>query len=252
MGPENPFAPKTRSDIAIVDGRVSSEAEDALEKMGLYVIKTVQCKSTYEAVSYHPDVVMHPVNERDIVVAPSMARYYRDKLEPLGLRVIEGELEVGMAYPQNIGYNVGRVGNFAVHNLKYTDPVLRRLLDYEGVEWVYVKQGYSKCSMLNVGDGGVITSDRGIAKALARKEGVEVCTIEPGDVVLEGMEYGFIGGTGGMVSESEIVLSGSYSDHRSKEKIDGFLKARKLKVTLTSNSKIVDLGSIIFLSSRKE
>lgn len=251
MTTENPFVPKLRGDIAIVDGRISSEAEKNLVRMGLHVIKTVQCESTYEAVSYHPDIVMHPINERDIVVAPNVFEYYKYVLEPYGFSIIEGELEVGMDYPHNIGYNVGRVAKLAVHNTKYTDPVLKHHLDKEGIKWVYVKQGYSKCSTLTIGENQILTSDMGIAKTLVEKHSVEVCVIEPGNILLEGMNYGFIGGSGGMVSGGELVLSGSYHDHKSKKKIDEFLKTHNVKATLISNSKMVDLGSIIFLKSMK-
>ncbi|OHW63160.1 hypothetical protein EUAN_00220 [Andreesenia angusta] len=251
MKARNPFIPSERGDIAVVDGRISPKIEENLREMGVLVIKTVRCESTYEAVSYHPDIVMHPVNERDIVVAPSVAEYYKDRLESHGLKVIAGESEIGMDYPYNIGYNVGRVGNFALHNLKYTDPVLKYYLDKENVEWVYVKQGYSKCSLLPIGDSHVLTSDKGIARVLSGSCGVEVCVIEPGGIVLDGMEYGFIGGSGGMISKGELVLSGSYRNHKSKRRIDEFVKSCGVKVTLASNSSIVDLGSIIFLKSRK-
>lgn len=251
MKSRNPFLPHAKCDLVIVDGRASEEIECNLRNLGIHVIRTVKCSSTYDAVSYHPDIVMHPINSRDIVIAPGVYDYYREELEFYGLNAIKGESEVGMAYPDNIGYNVGRVGKLAVHNLKYTDRVVRHHLDKENVEWVYVKQGYSKCSILTVGDNRIITSDRGIGNALEEKPGIRVCLIEPGCVELKNMEYGFIGGTGGMMSRKELVLSGQYSLHKSRDDIDCFLKQGNIIVQTVSNKGIEDLGSMLFLKSRK-
>lgn len=248
----NPFIPKEKANLAIVDGRITEEIEQNLIELGVDIVKTIKCESTYEAIAYHPDVVMHPVNDKDIVVAPSVFEYYKDKLDPYGFNLIKGELEVGMVYPHNIGYNVGRVGKLAIHKLGYTDPVLKNKLDEEGVEWVYVKQGYAKCSTLTVGHNHVITADKGIAKTLENQYGVIVCTIDPGYIELEGMEYGFVGGTGGMISERELVLSGSYDAHKSKKNIEVFLESIAVDIRMASNSRILDLGSILFLKGKRK
>ena len=60
-------------------------------------------------------------------------------------------------------------------------------------EKINVSQGYSKCSLCIVNENSVITEDDGIAEVLKRHN-MDVLKISAGDVLLSGLDYGFLGG----------------------------------------------------------
>ncbi len=243
---KNPFIPIKKANIVIVDGRIDKQSIIALKKMNLKVVPTTKCNEVYDAISYHPDIVLHPINYNTLVVAPNVFDYYEDKLYGMGINLIRGEKVLGGEYPNNIAYNVGRVCGGAVHNFKYTDKVLLYYFKKQYLELIHVNQGYSKCSMAVVDEKAIITSDYGIYKELI-KHNIDVLLIRPGYIVLENFDYGFIGGVCGNLSPNEIIFSGSYEHHIDGHKINKFLKKYN-KVPIIINKKpMVDIGTIITL-----
>lgn len=242
----NPFIPKTVGNTAIVDGRISSEILKNLKRLNLNIIPTIQCKEVSKPISYHPDIVLHPINHNTLIVAPNLFDYFDEKLYGMGIEIIKGEKELNKDYPEDIAYNVGRIGNFAVHNFKYTDEKLKYYLKKENLELIHIEQGYTKCSMAIVDDKAVITADYPLYKKLSSLD-IDVLLINPGYIHLKGYPYGFIGGTSGNLSKDIIMLSGRFYDHPDKEKILNFLKKYRKKIIWLSDEKIIDIGTIISL-----
>lgn len=240
----NPFIPQKKPNIAIVDGRTSKEINDNLSKYGVKIIKTCKCEELYDSISYHPDIVLHPINHKTVIVAPNVYDYYNDVLPFYGVKVIEGEKKLSRNYPENIAYNVARISRYAVHNTNYTDEKLKFYIEREGIEFINVNQGYSKCSLAIVGEDACITSDPSIFKEL-EKNSIDVLLIEEGFIELPGLNYGFIGGATGMISKDELLISGTIIEHPSLRKINDFLKKYKIKSVYLSNNRIIDIGSII-------
>ncbi|NMA86818.1 MAG: hypothetical protein GX968_05795 [Tissierellia bacterium] len=243
----NPFIPNTRANIVIIDGRIDEEIETNLKSLNLNIIPTIQCKEVPEPISYHPDIVMHPINHNTLIIAPNVFHYYEDLLWDMGINLIKGETLLSNSYPKDIAYNVGRIGKYAIHNFKYTDEKLKFYLKKEGFELMHVEQGYTKCSMAIVDEKTIITADHPIYEK-TKKLGFSVLLIEPGYIELEGYNYGFIGGSCGNLSKDEIAFSGKFTDHPDKGKILKFLKKHNKKILYLSNKKIKDIGTIISLN----
>ncbi|QXM06362.1 DUF6873 family GME fold protein [Crassaminicella indica] len=239
-----PFLPKNKVKAVIVDGRVSDNFINNLKYMDINMIKTPYCKELYSAISYHPDILLHPINGKDVVVAPNVYDDLEKPLKKYGLNVIKGETVLRRNYPDNIAYNIGRVSNFAIHNLKYTDKVTLKLLEKSGVELIHVKQGYSKCSICIVNERAIITSDRGIAKTI-EKYGIDTLVISPGYIDLTGLDYGFIGGASGLIAKNKIAFSGFLSHHPDYDRILEFLANYSVEPVFLENDKLKDIGSII-------
>lgn len=242
----NPFVPLKLSNLAIVDSRANDEIINNLKKLRLEIIKTIKCEEVDESISYHPDIVIHPVNHNTLVIAPNVFDYYADRLKNKGLNLIKGEKKLSYKYPNDIGYNVGRLSNLAIHDFRYTDEVLKKYLKLENLEFINVKQGYAKCSLCLVNDNVAITSDYPIYKKLTEL-GYVILLIEPGNIFLEFQEYGFIGGTNGSLSKDKSMISGSLKDHPNKEKILKFFNENNVELEFLSNKKIADIGTIITL-----
>lgn len=243
----NSFVPLKSANLAIVDGRINKDIEENLKKIGLEILKTTKCEEVHESISYHPDIVIHPVNYNTLVVAPNVFDYYRDNLKNKGINIIKGEKVLSSRYPDNIAYNVGRLSNLAIHNFEYTDEVLKYHLRKEGLRFMDVKQGYSKCSLCIVNSQVGITSDLPMYKKLT-KLGYKILLIEPGHIFLQSQNYGFIGGTSGNLSEGKSVISGSLKNHPNREQILKFFENNNVELIFLSGKEIIDIGTIITLS----
>ncbi|MBZ2175596.1 hypothetical protein K8M07_10150 [Schnuerera sp. xch1] len=243
---ENPFVPNRYTNTVIVDGRISTEMFNTLQKLNLKVVPTIQCKEVSESISYHPDIVLHPINHNTVIVAPNVFDYYKEKLFGMGIKIIKGETKLTEEYPSDIAYNIARVHNFAIHNFKYTDEKLKYYLKKENLEFIHVEQGYTKCSIAIISNKAIITADYPIYRKLT-KLGIDSLLIEPGYIKLEGYPYGFIGGTCGNISKESIVFSGKLIEHPDRFKIIKFLKKYKKDIIYLSNDIIRDIGSLISL-----
>ena len=240
----NGFIPRKRGKNIIVSGKINKDIQENLERLNLNLIKTIKCNSVYDSLSYHPDIVFHPIDNENIVVAKNMYDKYLETFKDLGVNLIEGEKELGNKYPQTIYYNVGRIGNFALGNMKYVDEVIKNEYRKRNIKLVHVRQGYTKCSMAIVNENSVITADRKIYEKLIQ-EGIESLLIEPGYIDLYKQDYGFIGGSMGLLSKNELLISGKLLNHPSKSEIETFIKNRGVDIIYLSNGNIEDLGSLI-------
>lgn len=241
---KNPFIPIGKANFAIVAGNASEEIISNLEKKNIRVIKTIKCQNLDPSIAYHPDLVIHPIDHNSLIIAPEVFSYYEKELEGLNLRLIKGNQKLSSKYPGDIAYNVGRLGNYAIHNFKYTDGLLKAHLLKEDLELIDIKQGYSKCSMVIVDEESVITSDSTIYKRL-KDLGFYILKIEPGFIELQGQNYGFIGGATGNISKDEIVFSGQIKTHPEKEKIEKFIELKNKKIAYLSKDNIIDIGTVI-------
>lgn len=242
----NPFIPKKFANTVIVDGRISVEMKSKLKKMNINIIPTIPCKEVSEPISYHPDITIHPINHNTLIVAPNVFDYYEDKLRGMGIKIIKGETKLGKDYPEDIAYNVGRVGKFAVHNFKYTDEKLKYYLKKENLEFIDIRQGYTKCSMAIIDNIAIITADYPMYRILSIN-GIDVLLVSPGYIDLKGYSHGFMGGATGNLSEDVVLFSGNFDTHPDKNKIFNFVKKYNKKIVWLSDKKIMDIGTIISL-----
>ena len=243
---ESPFCFNGKLKTCIVDGRITDELENNLIKRGIKVIKTPKCKVVYDAISYHPDIQFFNCGKGRIIVASNLYEEYFDVLEGLGLDIIKGEKSLSKKYPADVAYNVCIVGKYAIHNFDYTDDVVLKEIDDCKYEKINIKQGYSKCSICVVDDKSIITADKGIVETIKNSGAdIECLLIEEGSIDLFEMNYGFIGGCSGLLSNKEIGFLGDIEKHPDFESIKKFLEERgKIAISL-SNEKLLDLGSII-------
>ncbi|NLY45095.1 MAG: hypothetical protein GX053_03790 [Tissierella sp.] len=243
----NPFIPIKDADTVTVAGNSDKEIIDSLKKLKLNIIPTIKCLEVDESISYHPDIVIHPINHNTLVIAPNVFDYYKDALKNTNIKLIKGEKKLGVKYPDDIAYNIGRMKNIAIHNFDYTDEILKFYLNKEGLELINVKQGYTKCSMAIIDEVSCITADKPIYEILSKK-GYSILFIEPGHIALERQKYGFIGGATGSYSKNMILFSGTLDLHPDKESIFEFIKGKNKTVHFLSKKNIVDIGTIISLN----
>jgi hypothetical protein len=241
----NPNLPDNAVTLAVVDERISREAENALLNLGVKILKLRPHPSLYTAVCSHPDMLLHHIGGETIVYAPGTDPTLIDALLSDGFSLLKGESILSPAYPADISYNIARVGSMYFHNLKYTDPVIKRQLFKRDIEPIHVEQGYSKCSVLPVDANSIITSDAGIAKA-AEKKGLEVLLVDcERSICLPGLNYGFIGGAGGMIGNSVCAINGSLDALSCSDEFSAFVLKKSIIIKELSDSSVTDIGSVL-------
>ncbi len=248
---DNPFIPKGKASLVIVDQRISKSMEDELKNKKIEIIKTCKCDEVYDAIKYHPDIVLCYLGENKIVVAPNVYEYYDKILNPYGFHVIKGIKEVSNKYPTNIYYNIALFGKYAVHHFKHTEDHILQYIKQKGLISINVKQGYTKCSICIVDENSIITSDEGIYKEVI-KHNIDCLRIEEGNIHLFDMGHGFIGGATGLLSDKEIAFLGNAKKHKDYLKIKAFLHKKDKKIISLGKDELIDLGSIIPIMTREE
>lgn len=225
----------------IADNRITDDIRVFLEKLSDNIIFTDKINILNAPIDTHPDIQIHFVREDIAVCPPEVYGYYEERL-PQGIELIKGQ-SLGRTYSSHTAYNVARVGNYVICNIKFTD---RKIIDFykkAGYEIINVNQGYAKCNICVLNECAVITEDKGIAKVLSEYD-LDVLLIDAGGVRLEGFEYGFIGGASGKIGEN-IVFTGDIKLHPQFEDILKFFKKHGIIYLTAGNNSLCDYGSLL-------
>ncbi|KUO76055.1 MAG: hypothetical protein APF77_09595 [Clostridia bacterium BRH_c25] len=238
------FIPEGQVSLVAVDYRINPVIEDKLNKMGIECIKTAKCRELYEAVDGHPDMLMLHMGGDKIIVAPNIYEQMAPQLTKKGFAVTKGATWLVRNYPGNIAYNILRMGDLVFHNLKYTDAEVIRMLEKEKATLINVSQGYTKCSVCILDSKTIITSDQKLSMT-AEKFGIESLLLKPGGINLKGLNYGFIGGTSGLLSKKQIAFTGKLKGLEDSCKLIEFLGRKGFELVALCDEEPVDYGSII-------
>ena len=236
--------------IAIVDSRITPEAERKLTLLGYHVMTLPPFSRLSEAVASHPDMLIARICDELISYADycEEASYVFSDLSLFmrgtGTRFTFTADEVEKVYPKDVGLNALRMGNKLFCRVASASKTLLDAAKKRGVEVVDVKQGYPACTVLKLSDSAAITADHGMADIL-KNHGIRVTLIEPGDISLPPYEYGFIGGAGAL-DKDMLFFFGDPKTHRNGEMIIAAAEAEGLRVIPLATGTLRDLGGIVF------
>lgn len=246
------YIPQGKVSHIIIDSRIAKDIEDELKNRNIEIIKTCGCEGLYEAVKYHADMQVCYLGEGNIVVAPNVYEQYKNILAGYEFNIIKGTNYIKNKYPYNISYNVALFGEYAIHNFEYTDENIIKYIDDNNIKKINVKQGYCKCCICIIDETSIITSDKGIYKAVSKYNEIDCLLIETGSIDLFDMNYGFIGGVSGLLDCDEVAFLGDIKKHPNYHKIKEFVNKRGKKIISLGKNRLIDLGSIIPVMTRKE
>ena len=88
-------------------------------------------------------------------------------------------------------------------------------------------------------------ADKGIFDAMT-ENGEEGLLIDSGDIDLDGVDYGFIGGTS-FFDNNTAYFTGDITKHKSYNKINVFLKRYKIQTKRLTYKKLYDIGGFIVI-----
>lgn len=226
---------------ALVDYRINIIEKSNLEKLGCTVITCPPYEKLYKAVCGHPDMLVHVIDRKSILVHKNMPTHFVELLESLNFNVLKSHSSILAKYPYDIALNAVNLSSLFMHYLKYTDATL--LDKVKNKILINVKQGYTKCSTAVVSESAIITSDKSIANSLKSTD-IDVLLLPPGDIDLPGLDYGFIGGCCGKVDDTTLAFYGDLSYYTYGKEVLSFLKKHNVKPVYLRNGKLIDRGSI--------
>jgi hypothetical protein len=229
-----------------VSSKISEEEENNLIKLKINPIKVPICSKLSAPVSDHPDMLLNITDKKNIIVHKDMDKSLTLFLSKLGYNIHFSDKILKKEYPEDVILNGLNLKDIFIHRLKSTDPVLLSLI--KDKKLINTRQGYSKCSAAVLSDNAFMTSDDNMERALLR-EGKKVLKIPYGDIILEGYDYGFIGGCCGLIDEDVLAFYGDLSYYKYGEIVLKFLKENKIEAVYLRKGKLIDRGSIMAIDN---
>ena len=232
--------------ICFVDYRISDEEIINLKNLNLDIIKIPQCKNVYGAIDGHVDIQLNILNKssKEVIVQKDISTDFLKKLDKKNVKYTLYNDSLSEKYPNDILLNALILDSIFIHNLKYTDKTLLEL--QKGKKLLNVKQGYTKCSVLPISNSAFITSDIGIYNTLSALK-KDVLLLPAGDILLPGLDYGFIGGIGGLIDEGILGIFGELENYKYGDEMYKFLSKHNVEPISLKKGKLIDRGSLFIL-----
>lgn len=213
---------------------------DELFSMGYRIIPTDTISVFHTPEQRHADMQCLKIGEKYFVL--NECNNLKRCLKSLTPTLISQK--AGKNYPQNVLLNCLYLNHTLYGNLSAVADEVKDYCNRNNIKTVNINQGYARCSTLVINDKAVITADSSIAKAL-ENNGVEVLKINEGHILLEGFNYGFIGGAGTKLND-KILFFGNIKSHPDFDKIALFIsKHNKEIIIICSNMPPIDIGGTV-------
>ena len=233
--------------LVVTDSKIPLPCKASLESRGFRVLPLPPFSALDPRVASHPDMLILPLHGHLF----AHERYYKEASAELCRIAKDASLsltltsdEIGKEYPRDVRMNAAVIGNNIIGKKdavshEIIDLALRHQMHFENV-----KQGYAKCSSVVLGDKAMITADRGIAAA-CRALSLDALEIKSGSVLLDGYDYGFIGGASG-VYDKTVFFCGDLSLHPDGDNIVAFCQKHGFEAVSLSKEPLYDVGTLFF------
>lgn len=215
--------------------------DDIIEKLNAIGITTLVLDDNPDidfSVRNHADMSAIHLGDNHILIDRRQEKV-SSILNSLGFDVTLTAESIAGEYPHDIRLNSLILKNRLICAKRGVDENILSL----PLEKVQVNQGYCRCSVCVLTENAIITDDVGIYKAT--RDILDVLLIEKGDILLDGKDYGFIGGASAKIDRDTVLFFGSLKYHRDGEKIKDFLKSHGLKYHELFDGRLRDIGSMI-------
>ncbi len=234
--------------LVLASSTLPQRCASSLSDSGFEVITMPAYNRLQAGVSSHPDMLTFFYGNRYICTKEYyyMARETFERINSYGYSPIFTDEIPCENYPDDILFNAVAFGDKLFCLEKGASKTLINFANTNGLKIINTNQGYTKCSVCKVSGNAMITADKGISD-LAKANGIDVLTIREGHVLLDGYNYGFIGGANG-VYEDKVYFCGDVTKHPDGEEIIAFCEKHKKTVISLSDETLFDVGTLFFLS----
>ena len=236
------------SNTILIGEKYADRLEKPLERLGFEPLYVPDNPDVDERLSGHVDLSVFYDGEKRLYLAPFLkSSELVFQLKKLGFSTIFPKFLQNSSYPQDAQMNIRSFGNTCIYSEKVSCREIVDTLALRGLTMIPVRQGYCGCSVCAVDERSIITADPGIHRTVIA-HGLDSLLIRPGHIVLDGFEYGFLGGATFMLSETQLAFTGVLRRHPDEEKILDFLKNHGKEPVFLTDEPIFDIGSAIPLT----
>lgn len=225
--------------MLIISHKSKKEFTDFLDFKNIKYLKTIDNPNLDKRISDHPDLSLFKLDDKNLIVDKNVYEYYKKNIK--NINIIKGE-EVSKNYPYDALYNIVKFKKFYIHN-DFTEKNIKLFFEERNIKHLFIKQGYSRCSML-VFNENILTSDMGIFKKL--KNILPVTLLKEEKIRIDGFDQGFLGGCFGKIDENTILFNGNIERLNSYDIIKNIVYKEKLNL-LYPDTNLVDTGSLIWI-----
>ena len=240
----NPNLPAGKVKHVVVSGEYP-QFIDELESCGITAVTTEACTDIMPSVQHHADMLFSYLGNGEYLIEKSQLKL-KEELDKLKGFTCKDTVSLNAKYPNDILLNSCIIGDIAICCKKNVHPAYR-----EKFKIVEVSQGYSKCSVCVVDENSIITDDESVYSGCKNTD-IDVLLVRKGSVLLNGFNYGFIGGCCGKISYDYIAFCGDIDTHCDASKIKSFLKFRNINYISLGKSELTDIGSILPITQSKK
>jgi len=198
-------------------------------------------------LSGHTDLSVFKLSSDSLIVK----EYLRDSdaskaLTSKGISLIFDNSLQQPEYPYDCGLNAALLGDKLICCKKATAKTVMEQCRFLGKDFIYVNQGYIKCSVCVLRDNAAITSDPGIYRELVQR-GFSAHFINPETIRLEGFNHGFFGGCAFLSDSQTLMLTGKISDENEEKQLTAFLSKLNITIQYLSDEIISDIGGCVII-----
>ncbi len=245
-----PLLPQNRVTTAVVSSEYKEITTSLKYNYGINIIPSRKNISLESSISEHPDCDIVQLDNKTVFVNIDSYDYFVNYFTNIAgeflqnFKVIASEKAVVSPYPSDIRLNIKVFGDKIICNSANLDSKIKYFASKNNIRIVHTNQGYSACSIIKINDNALITDDESICYA-AQSNGMDCLKISKGSVKLNGHNYGFIGGTCGMIDKNVLAFTGSLRKHSDYKSIVKFLDKHNIKFIELSDNALIDIGGII-------
>ena len=225
--------------MLIISHKSKKEFTDFLDFKKIKYLKTIDNPNLDKRISDHPDLSIFKLDDKNLIVDKNVYDYYKKNLK--NINVIRGDEALGK-YPYDAIYNIVKFKNFYIHN-DFTEKHIKLFFQEKNIKHLFVKQGYTRCSML-IFNENLMTSDMGIFKKL--KNILPMTLLKEEKIPLDGFDKGFLGGCFGKIDEKTLLFNGNIERLNSYDIIKNIVDKEKLNL-LYPDTNLLDTGSLIWI-----
>ena len=221
----------------IVNGE-NTIVTDKLKQLGYTCILTEKSVDVSEPISFHADI---------LYLKTDINKIYVSQCQKNNTELFKNKEYNVKTIKLSPGYKTECKLNYIVTDKDIICNPATAYLENNDKNIVKVKQGYTKCSTIVLGEDNFITEDEGIYRTLTSKD-KNCLLIKKGYVQLKGYEYGFIGGASAFLDEiNTILFFGDITEHPDYNAIENFCNDINIDIAHIADMKLTDIGGVVIL-----
>lgn len=251
-----PLLPELKVSSVFISAKYPEFLTALKEKFEIEVLTVKENKQLTSAIASHADCALLQVKKNTFFIEEgnydSIVNFLTiEKSEDLSIvNLNKSKGEIKSPYPDEVGLNAKVIGNRIICNTNYILPSVKEHCYNYGIKLIHCNQGYAACSTVVLNENAIITDDISIYNA-AIKNDIDSLIINKGFIKLDGYDYGFIGGTCGMIDKNVLAFTGKIESHSDYKEIYKFFNKHNISYVELSDGPLVDIGGIIPILEKK-